>query len=319
MTDYPQPPPPYPGPQYPPPPQPMRMKNGVGTAGFVCGLLGIIFAWIPIIGVIAWPLVIVGLILSWVGLNNAKKGKADNKGLAIAGIACSVIGLLICIIWASAFANAASKPNPIAEGLNAAPKVGNSYVAPPPTKAFTAAAPAPAPPAPPQVFEGTGDDVIDVKPVTDVAILTFECGNCRGNVVVKTNGSESLLVNEIGAYTGQHLINARSTGSMTTQIQVNAKGKWKLTLTEGLDSAAHKSEGAPVSGKGDAVVVFRSNASKADVTYKGDQNFVVMVYSADSGSDLAVNEIGSYSGKVLLDGPAVVQVESSGDWTIAPS
>lgn len=308
----------HPGPQYPPPPQPM--KNGVGTAGFVCGLLGIIFAWIPIIGVIAWPLVIVGLILSWVGLNNAKKGRADNKGLAIAGIVCSAIGLFICIIWASVFASAASTPNPIEQGLSAAPKVGNSYVAPPSTKAASAPASAPAPaPAAPQVFEGTGDDVIDVKPVTDVAIVSFECGSCRGNVVVKTNGAESLLINEIGAYTGQHLINVRSTGGMTTQIQVNAKGKWKLTLTEGLNSAAYKSEGAPVSGKGDAVVVFRSNTSKADVTYKGDRNFVVMVYSADSGSDLAVNEIGSYSGKVLLDGPAVVQVESSGDWTIAPS
>ncbi|HEV2779765.1 MAG TPA: hypothetical protein VGX25_10235 [Actinophytocola sp.] len=71
-------------------------------AGFVCGLIGLIFSVIPIIGVIAWPLVIIGIVLSAVGLNYASNGKANNKGIAIAGLAVSVVGLFICILWVAA-------------------------------------------------------------------------------------------------------------------------------------------------------------------------------------------------------------------------
>ena len=34
--------------------------------------------------------------------------------------------------------------------------------------------------------------------------------------------------------------------------------------------------------------------------------------------DLAVNEIGAYTGTVRLEGPSVVQVTADGDWTITP-
>lgn len=91
---------------------PRLTKNGIGTAGFVVGLIGLIFAPVPLIGVIAWPLVIVGLVLSVIGLNRARKG-APNKGLSIAGIVCSAIGLLLCIMWAAAFGQTA---NELAEG-----------------------------------------------------------------------------------------------------------------------------------------------------------------------------------------------------------
>ncbi|MCE0768161.1 hypothetical protein LWC35_35485 [Pseudonocardia kujensis] len=94
-------------PQYvpvpPPAPQP---RNGLGTAGFVLGLLALLFAWIPFVGVIGWPLSILGLLLSGFGLQRVTSGKADNKGLSVAGIALSAIALLVCILWATAFASA---------------------------------------------------------------------------------------------------------------------------------------------------------------------------------------------------------------------
>ncbi|ODU00004.1 MAG: hypothetical protein ABS81_24670 [Pseudonocardia sp. SCN 72-86] len=97
--------------QYPPhpgyaPQQPRQ--NGLGTAGFVLGLVGLIFSFIPLIGIIAWPLVIVGLVLSIVGFSRTRSGRADNKGLAIAGIVLSVAGLLMCILYAAVFTAAAS-------------------------------------------------------------------------------------------------------------------------------------------------------------------------------------------------------------------
>jgi hypothetical protein len=77
-------------------------NNGMGVAGFVCGLVGLVFSFIPLIGLISWPLVIIGIVLSGIGINYVNQGRADNKGLAIAGLVVSIVGLVICILWAVA-------------------------------------------------------------------------------------------------------------------------------------------------------------------------------------------------------------------------
>ncbi|GAA2794488.1 DUF4190 domain-containing protein [Crossiella cryophila] len=86
-----------------PPVQPMQVapqpSNGIGTTGFILGLVGLVISLIPIIGTIAWPLVILGIIFSAIGLVRIKNRKANNKGLTIAGLAASVVGLGICITW----------------------------------------------------------------------------------------------------------------------------------------------------------------------------------------------------------------------------
>jgi len=83
-------------------------QNGLGTAGFVLGLVGLLFSFIPLIGIIAWPLVLLGVILSGIGLSRARNGRATNMGLTIAGVTCSAIGLLVCIGYAAAFGAAVS-------------------------------------------------------------------------------------------------------------------------------------------------------------------------------------------------------------------
>ncbi|EWC60748.1 putative integral membrane protein [Actinokineospora spheciospongiae] len=70
-------------------------QNGIGTAGFVTGLLGLLFSWLGIVGLI---LCIIGVSLSGVGISKANKGQATNKGLAVAGLVCGVIGLAIDVI-----------------------------------------------------------------------------------------------------------------------------------------------------------------------------------------------------------------------------
>lgn len=70
-------------------------QNGVGTGGFVTGLLGLVFFWAPGIGVI---LAIIGVSLSGVGIAKAKRGEATNKGLAIAGLTCGIVALAIWLI-----------------------------------------------------------------------------------------------------------------------------------------------------------------------------------------------------------------------------
>lgn len=98
----------YPPPAAPVPPSsaepPAEHKNGFGVTALVLGIVGAVFAFIPIIGVVAWPLVILGLIFGILGIWRSHTGKANNKGMAIAGTACSAVGLVICFIWLLAVA-----------------------------------------------------------------------------------------------------------------------------------------------------------------------------------------------------------------------
>ena len=65
-----------------------QQKNGVGTAGFVLSLIALFLSWVPFLGWIIW---VAGLILSAVGVFR------QPKGLAIAGLVISLIGLIILI------------------------------------------------------------------------------------------------------------------------------------------------------------------------------------------------------------------------------
>jgi hypothetical protein len=65
-----------------------KSTNGIGTAGFVMSLIAIFLGWIPVIGWIIW---ILGLVLSFVGI--FKKP----KGMAIAGLVISLIGIIMLV------------------------------------------------------------------------------------------------------------------------------------------------------------------------------------------------------------------------------
>jgi hypothetical protein len=169
-----------------------------------------------------------------------------------------------------------------------------------------------------QSFTGNGDNVENVNLSGQPAVLSFSCPNCEDNTVVKTNGFDSLLVNTIGSYSGTHLLDGRS-GSVTSQISVQAGGDWTLTVSD--LSTVQPTTGA-ASGTGDAVVNMISTATTATITntvsadQDGPGNFVIQDYT--SSVDLVVNEIGGYSGTDTMSLPGIVQVTSNGSWTITP-
>ena len=66
-----------------------KKTNGVGTAGFVLALIALFVGWIPVLGWIVWVL---GLILSFVGVFKSP------KGLSIAGLVISLIGIILLIV-----------------------------------------------------------------------------------------------------------------------------------------------------------------------------------------------------------------------------
>lgn len=65
-----------------------KKGNGLGTAGFVLALLGLLVSWAPVAGWIVWLL---GAVLSVAGLRRTP------RGLAIAGTVLSFIDVIILV------------------------------------------------------------------------------------------------------------------------------------------------------------------------------------------------------------------------------
>lgn len=59
-------------------------SNGLGTAGFITSLLGLLLSWVPVLGWILW---LVGALLSLIGVFKSP------RGLAITGLILSLITL----------------------------------------------------------------------------------------------------------------------------------------------------------------------------------------------------------------------------------
>ena len=72
--------------------------SGMGVAGMILGIIGIVFAFIPLVGpFIAFPCIAVGMPLSIIGfVRNRRRGQG--KGMAIAGMVCNAVALLLTII-----------------------------------------------------------------------------------------------------------------------------------------------------------------------------------------------------------------------------
>ncbi len=63
----------------------------MGVASLVLGIVGLVFSFIPCLGLYGIFLTVPGLVLGAVGVAKASKSGAP-KGLAIAGLVCSIIG-----------------------------------------------------------------------------------------------------------------------------------------------------------------------------------------------------------------------------------
>ncbi|MEK6442150.1 hypothetical protein [Pseudonocardia sp. T1-2H] len=194
---------------------------------------------------------------------------------------------------------------------------------PPAAPTTTAAAAAAAATVPAQSYSGTGNDVVTLTTPVDVGILEFDCPKCSGNTTVKSNASiDADLVSKFsGSYSGKVWLGMR--GGTTSRLQVTANGPWSLKVG-GLDLATLYDATEPVKGTGDDVVLYRTTPPTVELTHSGKSNFSVLVMTDTIGyPDLAVNEIGKYSGRVMFPSKAsdavLVQVTADGAWTMTPS
>ncbi len=90
-------------PPVPPPPPPPSMgttpvagtSNGLAIAGMVLGITSVVLFWLSWIATI---IAIVGLILSLVGLSKSKQLGGIGRGMAIAGVITSSVGIVASIV-----------------------------------------------------------------------------------------------------------------------------------------------------------------------------------------------------------------------------
>lgn len=121
-------------------PPPASPRNGFGTTALVLGIVGFLFSLIPLVGVIAWPMVILGLVFAFLGWQRGNRGEATNGGTAIAGGITSALGLIVCLIYAIGFAGVVASTSSTTAAPNSVPSVSapafpsyNTLPAPPET------------------------------------------------------------------------------------------------------------------------------------------------------------------------------------------
>jgi hypothetical protein len=115
---------------------------------------------------------------------------------------------------------------------------------------------------------------------------------------------------------------SRSCSSSTKALKIEADRNWSIAIKP-VAQAKKWSGAGRITGTGSDVLIYGGKAegiTTVQITHKGESNFVVFVYSTESGRDLLINEVGRYSGESLSPaGTVMLTVEADGSWTITPT
>ncbi|MFE7132993.1 DUF4190 domain-containing protein [Streptomyces sp. NPDC057638] len=85
-----------PSPQGQPAPRPMR--NGLGTAALILGIIGALSGLIPLLFWMAGILGLIAVILGLVGNGRVKRGEANNRGVTLTGAVMGLVALVLSVI-----------------------------------------------------------------------------------------------------------------------------------------------------------------------------------------------------------------------------
>ncbi|WP_406058972.1 DUF4352 domain-containing protein [Streptomyces sp. NBC_01077] len=190
-----------------PPAAPLTpMRNGLGTAALILGIIGTVSGLIPLLFWLAGILGLIALILGLVGKGRVKRGEANNKGVALTGVILGLVSLVLSVvglvITVTAVSNAVDELDKSIK--ETAPKDPSSA---PSSTAPAGKAPADSPSKPPAADKGDSladgdtqvyEDDVEVtvsnpKPYTP---SEYAAGHTKGNkayqvtVVVKNAGKE---------------------------------------------------------------------------------------------------------------------------------
>src|SRR5262245_13532256 len=88
------------------------VSNSLGITALVLGIVGFVLSLVPCVGVVAIPIVGVGLLLGLGGLIASLARSGHGVGFSIGGLAVSAAGLVIALFWVGAIGSfTTSEPN----------------------------------------------------------------------------------------------------------------------------------------------------------------------------------------------------------------
>lgn len=172
----------------------------------------------------------------------------------------------------------------------------------------------------PVLLSGTGQRVTDLI-VPPAAINRVEAQhNGQRNFQVTAydaTGERTLLVNEIGGYSGGVLLVASS----EVFFEVNADGNWSLSVQPlGVSSVPLDSLSGTGDWTTDLFTPSRTGVVPYRFTHRGDSNFAVVLWCAN-GRDLVQNEIGPVTNEAVANfrgEPCFWEITANGAWTLEP-
>lgn len=75
--------------------------NGMAIASLVLGIVSVLIVWIPVVGILGTLMALIGLVLGLLALR-----RPDGRGLAIGGVVCAGVSLVITAVYILLFAAA---------------------------------------------------------------------------------------------------------------------------------------------------------------------------------------------------------------------
>jgi hypothetical protein len=98
-------PPPMPG---APAMAPVSASNGLAVAALVLGIVSLVLFFIPGFGFL---LGVVAIVLGALGIARANKMAGKQRGVAIAGLVCGAIGVIVNVLFIALIVNVSNDPN----------------------------------------------------------------------------------------------------------------------------------------------------------------------------------------------------------------
>lgn len=163
-------------------------------------------------------------------------------------------------------------------------------------------------------YAGSGSAAVKLAtPQDEMSILDFSCPACSGPVKVSTDSYPPSIIDRIGPYAGQILL--QPTASNSIVLTVTADSDWTAAI---IPLVEQPTSPLVTSGQGDAVVVIVDPASSVTLAQEGEGEFSAKIYNAD-GQTLTVVETGPFSATYTFQTPGFISIVAENTWTVTAS
>lgn len=166
-------------------------------------------------------------------------------------------------------------------------------------------------------FTGRGDEMIDLGPGNDRFIVqAVHTGTGVFSVRARNEAFDTLAVPLFGRagrpYRGSQVIGAEP--AQIRYLEVSANGNWSVEM---LTPSMLDSVSLPFNGELDQAFTYEGEGGDVRITHEGDGSFIVV--TGEPGlQEVVVSVAGAYDSVDRLPrGPILVNVQSTGRWTIA--